>query len=466
MSAARFDMTAPAEVFRKRRAKLAKLLQRPLVIFAGYSRSRNYPDNHYPFRAASNYLYFGGPPIEGAAWFIEPGSDGDRGSTLLRPEAGVELAVWFGELPSDDEIAAAAGVGKSSLVEPDRLESLVHNRKSAGIAVPCRASLDRMAALGIDETTPEEKLAIIDMRLIKDAHELTAMRRAADISVEAQLAAMHTCAHGRTEADVAAALHAVYIAHRAQPAFPPIITVHGEVLHGGDLTATLSDGQLLLADAGAEEPGCYASDITRTYPVSGAFTPIQRQLYDTVLRAQREAVEACIPGRRYRDIHELAARLLCEGLVEAEILKGNPGELAKRGAHTLFFTHGLGHLVGLDVHDMEDFGDLAGYAAGRERPRPFGSKFLRLDRDLEPGHVVTIEPGIYLVPALWQQDDLVRPFADAVNRRSVDALLRDGFGGIRIEDTVAVRGPDQAPEVLTARLPKDPEAVCEEVGRG
>lgn len=466
MSTSRFEMTAPPDVFRQRRARLAAAIQRPLVICAGHSRSRNYPDNLYPYRPSSNYLYFGGPPLEGAVWYIEPGSDGDQGCVLMRLVADVDHAVWFGEAPSDDDIAAAAGISKTCLRPPDHLLKIVAHKDVAGIAAPCRDSLDRLAVLNIDLPTDEEKLAIINLRLIKDQHELAAMRRAADISVEAQFAAMHACVPGRTEAHVAAALREVYAAHRAEPAFLPIITVHGEVLHGGDLRAALVEGQLLLADAGAEEPGCYASDITRTYPVGASFTPVQRQLYEVVLRAQKEAVAACVAGRRYRDIHELASRLLCEGLVAAELLRGDPSELAARGAHTLFFTHGLGHLVGLDVHDMEDFGDLAGYARGRTRPKPFGSKFLRLDRDLEPGYVVTIEPGIYLVPAIWRQDEMVRPFADVVHRRNVDALLRDRFGGIRIEDTVAVRGPGMAPEVLTSRLPKEPDAMCEEVGRG
>jgi Xaa-Pro aminopeptidase len=226
------------------------------------------------------------------------------------------------------------------------------------------------------------------------------------------------------------------------------------VLHAIAYRNELQTSALLLIDAGAEEPGGYACDITRTVPVGGQWTPMQRQLYDTVLRAQHEAIAACRPGRRFRDIHDLAGRVICEGLVEAEMLRGDPAELAARYAHTLFFCHGLGHLIGLDVHDMEDFGDLAGYAPGRSRRPEFGNKFLRLDRDLAPGMTITIEPGIYLVPALWQRDDLVGPFADVVNRKAVDALLADCFGGIRIEETICVResGP---PEILNQGPPNE-----------
>jgi Xaa-Pro aminopeptidase len=178
-----------------------------------------------------------------------------------------------------------------------------------------------------------------------------------------------------------------------------------------------------------------------------------------VQRALQAAVAACIPGRRYRDVHNIAARTICEGLAQAGLLRGDAATLAARNAHALFFPHGVGHLIGLDVHDMEDFGDLAGYAPGRKRASEFGTKFLRLDRDIAPGYCVTIEPGIYLVPAIWERDDLVGPLADVINRPAVDALLRDGFGGIRIEHTIAVRGID-GPEVLTADLPTDVDDVA------
>ena len=229
-----------------------------------------------------------------------------------------------------------------------------------------------------------------------------------------------------------------YFAHQCRPSFTPIVTVRGEVLHGQGYPNKLRSGALLLADGGAEEPGGYACDVTRTFPVDGEWSSIQRQLYDTVLRAMQEAIEACVVGKRYRDVHDLTGEVVCEGLVQAGLLKGDPAELSQRRAHTLFFAHGVGHLIGLDVHDMEDFGDLAGYAPGRKRRQHFGDKFLRLDRDLESGMCVTIEPGIYLVPAIWESEELVGPFTDAVNRSAVDALLRDRFGGIRIEETVHV----------------------------
>lgn len=457
-------MVAPPEVYRQRRAKLAAGLTRPLVIFAGHAPARNYPANTHPFRAGSTYLYFGGPPLEHAAWLIEPRSDGDAGCALLRGVQTPDDAVWMGPQPDDDELAAAAGVARQRLATPDELARLLAGREAAWIAPPALQTRDTVRQLGLPEATPVELLAVIQQRLIKDEHELAALRRAARVSMEAHRAALAAARPGRRESDVAAALHAVLVAHDCQPSFTPIITVRGEVLHSQAYVNTLAPGALLLIDAGAEEPGGYASDITRTVPVGGNWSRIQRALYDTVARACREAVAACVPGRRYRDVHDLAARVICEGLVEAGLLRGEPAELLERRAHTLFFTHGVGHLIGLDVHDMEDFGDLAGYAPGRTRRPGFGDKFLRMDRDLAPGMCVTIEPGLYLTPAVWACDELVRPLADVVQRSKVDKLLADHFGGIRVEQTICVRDA-AGPEVLTGDLPTDTGEIGRLVGK-
>jgi len=460
MSCEPIKMTAPPDTYKQRRARLAAAIKRPMVIFAGKARPRNYATNAHPFRAGSNYLYFGGPPVAGAAWVIEPGSDGDNGCVLVRPVADMEDAVWLGEMPTDEQLSSAAGVRTRKLAAPAELESRVTGRSVSFVAPPCPPTLRWASSLQMHEADPDELQAIIALRLTKDEYELEALRRAARVSVDAHLAAMRATAPGRHEADVAAAFGAVLIANQCKPSFTPNITTRGEVLHNETYTRTIESGKLLLIDAGAEEPGGYACDITRTYPANGEFTPIQRQMYDTVYRAEQAAIAACVPGKRYREIHDLAARVICEGLVEAELLRGDPAELASRGVHTVFFNHGLGHLLGLDVHDMEDFGDLAGYSAGRTRRPEFGHKFLRLDRDLEPGMAITIEPGVYLTPAIWQQDTLTAGFADAINRSAVEALLGAGFGGIRIEDTICVRAGDAGPENLTGALPAEADAVA------
>ncbi len=457
-------MTAPPEVYRQRRARVAAALTRPLVIFAGHAPARTYAANTYAFRAGSTYLYFGGPPLEHAALLLEPGSDGQRGCTLVRPPQGPEDAVWMGPQPGDDALAEAAGLSTDALATPDDLPKLLAGRQVAGIVPPAPQTLAQASRLGVQEATPVELLAIIELRLTKDDHELAAMRQAARITVDGHRAALSATLPGRREADVAAAFYAVLVANDSRPSFTPIITVRGEVLHSHGYTNTMPAGALLLVDAGAEEPGGYASDLTRTVPVGGKWSGMQRVLYDTVARACNQAVAACLPGKRFRDVHDLAAEIICEGLVEAGLLRGEPRELVQRRAHTLFFTHGVGHLVGLDVHDMEDFGDLAGYAPGRTRRTAFGDKFLRLDRDLTPRMCLTIEPGIYLSPAVWRWNELVSPLADVVNRSAVEELLEDEFGGIRVEQTICVREAG-GPEVLTAEMPTDADALAELVGR-
>jgi len=456
-------MTAPPAVYRQRRARLAAALTRPLLIFAGHAPARNYAANTYAFRAGSTYLYFGGPPLEHAALLIEPGSDGQNGCALIRPPQGPEDAVWMGPQPGDDELAEVAGLPKTALVAPDDLARFVAGRSVAGIVPPAPQTLALARQLDIQEATPVELLAIVQLRLTKDEHELAAMRQAARIAIDGQRAALSAALPGRREADVAAAFYAVLVANDSRPSFTPIITIRGEVLHSHGYTNTMPAGALLLVDAGAEEPGGYASDLTRTVPVGGKWTGVQRVLYDTVARACTAAVAACVPGARFRDVHDLAAEIICEGLVEAGLLRGEPRELVQRRAHTLFFTHGVGHLIGLDVHDMEDFGDLAGYAPGRTRRTAFGDKFLRLDRDLVAGMCLTIEPGIYLSPAVWRWHDLVSPLADAVDRSAVEELLEDEFGGIRVEQTICVREAG-GPEVLTADMPTDADAIAPLVG--
>jgi len=455
-------MTAPAEVYRDRRAKLAKELRRPILVFAGHAQARNYAANAHPFRAGSTYLYLGGPPIQDAAWLIEPLSDGDHGCTLLKPVAEPDDVIWVGESTSDEQVAEAAGINKSRIAASDTIEPVLAGRSTAFICPPCPRSLELARSLeSAESAAPDELLAVVDLRLVKDEHELHAMRRAADVGAQAHLAAMRATVPGASESAAAAALLAVLTANCCVPSFSPIVTVDGQVLHSESYAGRLDAGRLLLVDAGAEEPGGYASDITRTYPVTGEFTAVQRQLYDTVLRAETEAIRECKPGIRYRDIHDHTGRVICEGLVDAGLLRGCPAELAERGVHTLFFVHGLGHLIGLDVHDMEDFGDLAGYAPGRCRREEFGHKFLRLDRDLEEDMTVTIEPGIYLIEELWKREDLVGQFKDVVNMPAVEKLIESNFGGIRIEDTIRIRADDQEPEVLTGALPTEPEELSE-----
>jgi len=459
------ELSAPPHVLQSRRQRLAAVLDQPLVVFAGHAPARNYASNEHRFRAASNYLYLGGFPLQNAALVIHPGSDGSAGCALFRPPPGADDPLWLGEQPSDDDIAQAMGISDDDIRNLDALEAAVAGADSEAIVPPFPNTIDHARRLGCRRPDDRILSALIDMRLIKDEYEIAALRDAARVGADAHRAAMGACRVGANERDVQAALVAALEASGCTPSFTPIVTVRGEVLHGACAGRQLTDGALMLVDAGAQLESGYASDITRTFPVSGSWTTVQRSLYDTVLGAQRCAIDACTPGTRYRDIHMIAAREISRGLADVGLLKGDPDELTQRGAYALFFAHGVGHLLGLDVHDMEDFGDLAGYAPDRTRPQRFGDKFLRLDRDLTPGMVVTIEPGIYLVPAIWRRDDLVGPHRDVVNLPFVKQLIAEHFGGIRIEEDVLVRpSEDGGPEILNSTLPNDADAVTALVG--
>jgi Xaa-Pro aminopeptidase len=258
-----------------------------------------------------------------------------------------------------------------------------------------------------------------------------------------------------TEHVVRATMESVFFARGCTTSYTPIVTTHGEVLHNHGYDHVLRAGDLLLADVGAETEDGWASDVTRTWPVSGRFSATQRAVYDVVLEANEAVLSRIKPGARWRDLHLTASRVLARGLVGLGWLRGDPDGLVERGAHALFFPHGLGHLLGLDVHDMEDLGDRAGYAKGRTRSAQFGLSYLRMDRDLSPGMGVTVEPGIYVVPAILKDPrfaELVRAHVDR------EALARfSDVRGIRIEDDVIVT--ETGGEVLTRAIPKRPNDV-------
>ncbi len=447
-----FNMACPSDEYVRRRAQLAAVLSQPLCLFAGDTQARNYTGNYYPFRAASTYRYFGGPAMAGAVMLIEPGSDGRAGVRLFRHAWDVSGAVWVGDCASAEAIASAGGFDCAAVHSRDALVGAIGGQSVCAVYPPSVATVADVAELRLGDANDDVRAAIVNMRLIKDEHEVAAMRRAADIGIEMHLAAGRACADGVREMEIAAAIYHAMIARGARPAFTPIATRRGEILHPEGYPNRLQSGDLMLVDAGAEEPGGYASDMTRVFPVSGTFEPLQKEVYETVLRAQERSIDACVVGARFRDIHDLAARTICEGLVDMGFLAGDPNDLLERRVHTLFFPHGLGHLIGMDVHDMEDFGDLAGYAPGRSRRSGFGDVNLRLDRDLEAGMAVTIEPGIYFIPAIWANDGMIEPFRDCVRMDKVGAALSAEFGGVRIEDDVVVG--KAGPEVLTARPPK------------
>jgi Xaa-Pro aminopeptidase len=309
----------------------------------------------------------------------------------------------------------------------------------------------------LEPGSPDAALAdaMIALRLRHDEAAAAQLRAAAAASAAAHLSGMRASRSAQSEAEVAAVMIGELRRRGLADAYGPIVTTHGEVLHQEHQRNTLQPGDLLLADVGGEVPEGWAADITRTWPVSGVFSPTQRAVYEVVLAANKAGIGAARQGTRYRKVHEVAGRTLVEGLRALGIFRGEVDGLVERNAAALFFPHGVGHLIGLDVHDMEDLGDRAGYAPGRARSTRFGERYLRLDRDLEPGMAVTIEPGFYQVPAILADEALTGPLGADLDRA---ALARFGdVRGIRVEDDILITEGD--PEVLTAAVPKEAAAI-------
>jgi Xaa-Pro aminopeptidase len=439
-----------------RRAQLAaRLGNRPALIAAGLPRPRNYAANLYPYRASSHFLYLFGLPLRGAVTIYDGAA-----FTLYLPDAAPDQALWEGAPPSPDEISEATGCPVRPLA---RLPASVRGRAVATLPAPdietCQEQsrlLGRDIRRGVlDVLDAPLADAIIDLRLHQDDAARAELRLAASATAAAHAAGMRATRPGLSAAEVRAAMEAPLMARGMGCAYPSIVTPHGEILHSERYDLQLADGDLLLADVGAETPGGWAGDVTRTWPVSGRYSTTQREIYEVVLAAQKQAIAAVTPGSRYRNVHVLACQALAAGLVDLGILRGNPIELAADGVVALLFPHGVGHLLGLDVHDMEDLGDRAGYAPGRERSKAFGLRSLRLDRDLEPGMAVTIEPGFYVAPAILADPALTRVAGDRLDRKRLSAFA--DVRGIRIEDDVLVT--ETGREVLTEAIPKTIAAV-------
>jgi Xaa-Pro aminopeptidase len=367
--------------------------------------------------------------------------------------------LWHGPSPTREQVAQQMGADAAFPLA----ELPARAGKAATIAVQDAATrqqqtqlLDRPIATwepeGIDCQLAE---VIVQLRLCHDSGAVAEMRQAAAVSVAAHQAGMAATATASIEAEVRAAMESVIAAHNMTCAYGSIVTIHGEVLHNDRYHHPLRSGDLLLADVGAETASGWAADITRTWPVSGRFSATQRDLYDVVLAAHDACIAAVRPTVEYRDIHLLACQTIAEGLVDLGILRGAAEDLVEQDAHALFFPHGVGHLLGLDVHDMEDLGDRAGYAPNRQRSDRFGLSYLRLDRPLQAGMAVTIEPGFYQVPPILQDPKRRDRYQSMVNWERLEQFA--DVRGIRIEDDVLVT--ETGCEVLTSDLPTAASAI-------
>jgi len=451
--------TSP-ETYAARRRRLRQALSGPAVLASGLARPRNFRANRYPFRAESHFLYFTGLGIERAVLLV----DADH-EVLYAQSPDPAEALWSGPEPSLEALGRAAAIevrpieelkipDGAALVPPQDLESAtwLEDYVSRPIDASGGPELE-----GADRAFAE---AIIGVRLLHDAAAVAQLREAAEATVAAHRAGMRATRPGIREWAVRAAMEAEIVGRGMTTSYNSIVTVHGEVLHNERYDGVLEASDLLLADVGAETREGWAGDVTRTWPVAGRFSATQRALYEVVLSAQKKAIEQVRPGVRYRDVHRAAGREILAGLIALGVYSGDLDELYEQGAAALFFPHGVGHLLGLDVHDMEDLGDRAGYAPGRARATSRGDRYLRLDRDLEPGMCVTIEPGLYLIPAMLDDPAEVGELESVLNRAEL-AKFAD-VRGIRIEDDVLVT--DSGAEVLTRTAPKSVAEVEAAVG--
>ena len=444
-----------AETLRQRREKLAKLIDFPAVFWSGNPNPRNFAANLFPHRSSSHFLYFAGLPLKNAAIHLEAGK-----MQLFIDNPPPSSALWHGEMPTRHQIAQQIGADEAYPVS--ELES--HLQDVATIAVQDAVSWTQQSQLldrWILPQRPPENIdlelakAVAQLRLTHDEAALNEIRQAVAVTVEAHKAGIKATSTAKTEAQVRAAMESVIIAHNMTTSYNSIVTVRGEVLHNEHYHNSLTPNDLLLADVGAETSTGWAADVTRTWAISGQFSSTQRDIYDVVLAAHDACIEKIRPGVEYEEIHLCACQVIAEGLVNLGILQGLPEELVDNDAHALFFPHGIGHLLGLDVHDMEDLGDLAGYEPGRQRSGRFGLGYLRLNRPLRQGMVVTIEPGFYQVPAIINNSQNRENFDKFVNweRLSQFADVR----GIRIEDDILVT--DNGSEVLTKDLPTQADTI-------
>lgn len=439
--------------FDARRARLQAELDarelRAICLPSGFARPRNFAHNVFPFRAESHFLYLVGQHLEGSLFVLEDGV-----SSLYRLERNPEEALWSGEALSDDVLSEELGLEVRPLADFEPREGMgvlpPQDDETAGwLSVLLERPVLAQSGPELEERDAELAEAMIDLRLRHDASALEQLRYAASESGKAHEIGMRRTQGARREYQVRAQMEARLAESALRPAYGSIVTMRGDVLHQPDSSGLLGPG-LLLCDVGGETPEGFAGDVTRTWPTSGRFSDLERNAYEAVLRVQLAAVAEVRPGAEYVELHTRACLRMAEALKELGLLRGTAEALFESGAVSVFFPHGLGHLLGLDVHDMEDLGERAGYGPGRSRSEHPAMKALRLDRTLESDMVVTIEPGFYVSPLLLARARDEKTISALINWSEVDRYL--GVRGIRIEDDVLVT--EDEPVVLSQSAPK------------
>jgi Xaa-Pro aminopeptidase len=457
--------------YTNRRNQLKKMVKTGVVLIPGNEDApMNYADNTYHFRQDSTFLYFFGIDLQGLAGIID--IDNDR-EVIFGDDYTLDDIVWMGPQPSLKDQAARVGISETKPYRElaKEIDAAIKQRRNIHFTPPYRGeNIMKLAdLLNIhhrevkNHASLELTKACIELRSIKEPCEIEEMERHMTVASKMHTTAMKMARPGISEQEITGTLEGISMSGGGIIAFPVICSVRGETLHNHYHGNILKEGDLLLVDAGSESPLHYATDHTRTTPVSGKLSDIQKQIYQTVLSANDQAREATKPGVSYRDIHLLACRVIASGLKDMGLMKGDIDEAVAAGAHALFMPHGLGHMIGLDVHDMENYDDtLVGYDEEIERSSQFGLAALRLGRRLKPGFTITNEPGIYFIPALIDNWKAEKKFTQFINYHKVESMK--GFGGIRLEDDILVT--ETSARILGERIPVTVEEIEQIAGKG
>ena len=456
------------DTYVRRRAELKKLVGQGLVLLFGNNEApANYPANAYaPMRQDSSFLYFFGQHRDGLVGLVDIDNDEEW---LLGDDIDIEDIVWMGFVPSVSDLAAEVGVGKTAPMK--ELRTMVNQAKAEGRKIhflpPYRhdTKIQIMDLLGIHPAQQKESAslplikAVVKLRATKEAQEIAAIERACDVGYVMHTTAQRLIRPGVTERYIGGQVDGIARSLAQGVSFATIFSQHGEIMHGNPSDALLEDGRLALCDAGCELDD-YCSDNTRTMPVNGHFSQRQLEIYSIVEACHDYVLEVARPGVKYADVHFAVCRLMTDRLKELGLMKGDTEEAVRAGAHAMFLPHGLGHMMGMDVHDMEGLGQI--YVGFDEETRPnleqFGTNCLRMGRRLEPGFVVTDEPGIYFIPHLidlWRNEGHCKEF---LNFDKLDTYK--DFGGIRIEDDLLIT-EDGCRFLGQKRIPYHPQELEE-----
>ena len=458
------------ETYLKRREILKQTVGSGIILLLGNNESpMNYEDNTFHFRQDSTYLYFFGLNHPKLAGILDCDSGDDW---VFGDDLTVEDFVWMGPQPTIADQAGDVGVSKTGTIHElvELLNNAANNAREIHFLPPYRPEnkIKLFEWLGVlpaeqqDVSSVSLINGVVNQRNFKSAEEIKEINIAANTSVDMHKLAMRLAKPGITEAQIAAAVQEVAVAARGQTSFPIIATINGQTLHNHYHGNVLKDGDMFLLDAGAETAMGYCADLSSTVPVNGKFTPRQRDIFNICLDSHNTSIGMLKPGIPFKEVYFESARVIVRGLKDLGLMKGNVDDAVVNGAHALFFPCGLGHMMGMDVHDMEDLGEVYVGYGGEPKSTQFGLKSLRLGRKLEPGFVLTIEPGIYFIPELIDQWKSTNHNADFINFDKVEKYRH--FGGLRNEEDFLIT--ETGFELLGKPKPKTIEDVEAEWAKG